>query len=80
MRKINYSDIKTLELMETLDNLGFTYEKLKESLEVKLNDVKADKKRIVHELSVINGIHKTPPLVTQVVEGENVLSIYDSRM
>lgn len=80
MRKLNYSDPKIIELLENLSDIGFTYTKEKDSVEVQLQDVRADKKRIVYMLSQLNNVYKTPPMVTQVAEGEIVLSIYDQRV
>lgn len=80
MRKLNYSDIKIIELLEELTSQGFSFKKEKDSVEVQLTDVRADKKRIVHMLSHLNTTYKACPLITQVIEGDNVLSIYDQRV
>lgn len=80
MRKLNYSDPKIIELLEELTSQGFSFKKEKDSVEVQLQDVRADKKRIVHMLSQLNNTYKACPLITQVVEGDTVLSIYDQRV
>jgi hypothetical protein len=80
MRKLNYTDPKLIELTQSLSDIGYTYSTMKESIEVTLVDARVDKKKLIHLLSTINGVHKVPPLSQQVIEGEMVMSIYDLRM
>ena len=78
MRKVNYAEPKLLELLETLDALGFKYEKTKESLDIFVDST--SKRVLGHELSRINGLHKKPPLTSQYDESSKVVSLFDQRM
>jgi hypothetical protein len=78
MRKINYSDAKIQELMSVLASLDFIVEKQKDSIDVHVTSV--FKKVLMHELSRVNGVYKTPPLTTQFDEKNMIVSIFDSRI
>lgn len=78
MRKINYNEDKVVELLEVLDALGYSYEKTKESIDVKVDS--QSKRMLGHELSILNGIFKTPPLTSQYDEASKVVSLFDQRM
>lgn len=78
MRKINYSEPKLQELLETLDALGFHYTKTKESLDVSVDS--SSKRVLGHELSRLNGLYKTPPIMSQFDEASKIVSLFDQRL
>ena len=78
MRKLNYQEPKVQELIEVLQDLKFEFEKCKDSLDVKVS--RDTKKVLSHELSKINGMHKTPPLSSSYDEASGVVSVFDSRL
>lgn len=78
MRKLNYQDLKLQELLEVLEALGFTWTKQKDSIDINVS--RESRKILNHELSRINGLHKTPPLATQFDEALGIVSVFDSRL
>lgn len=78
MRKINYNELKIVELVAILGNLKFAYDKTKESIDVVVDSI--SRKTLLYELIILNNSYKLPPLTTQYDESAKIISIFDQRM
>lgn len=76
MKALKYDDEKLVELNAWLEG-NFEFTRTKDSMEIAANSV--GYKRLSHFLSILNTVHKTPPLAVQYDEGAQTVSVFDPR-
>ena len=79
MKKLDYTDEKVMEITKMLIELGFEFDQLSDSIDIKI-PTRESYRKLSHELhKIFYEFPKAPPLVTQFDHSSNTFSIFDRR-